>query len=124
MVYNRFVDGAQQSPSFFVNDGWRRRLAVVLETVRAISRQSDPQQMLAAYASRVRQIIPMDRTISLSRRDLKHPQYRITRSDLWKEPVDPWKQRDRLPLLKGGLLAELIYAEQPRIIDEVQISSD
>ena len=30
----------------------------------------------------------------------------------------------RLPLLAGGLLADLIYADQPRVIDELEVTPD
>ncbi len=65
----------------------------------------------------------IDRWVSLSRRDLSPPQYRITRSSLWKEAIDPWRQKDRLPLLEEGLLGELLYDGQPRLIDDLQVSA-
>ena len=33
--------------------------------------------------------------------------------------IDPWKQKDRLPLLEGGLLGDLIYGDEPRLIDDI-----
>ncbi len=45
---------------------------------------------------------------SLSRRGLKAPWVRVTRSTRWTEDLNPWKEPHRLPLLSGGLLAELI----------------
>ena len=62
--------------------------------------------------------------MAVSRRDLEPPQYRITRSSLWKEEINPWKERDRLPLLEGGLLGELVYGDEPRVIDEIQVAND
>ena len=64
-------------------------------------------------------MMPSDRWISLSRRGLEPPRYRITRSSTWSEPVNPWKEKDKLPLLEGGLLGELIYGDEPRIIDDI-----
>ena len=98
---------------------WRARLAEVAELMREMSTHEDPQEMVRAYGRRVRQIMPSDRWISLSRRGLEYPRYRITRSSLWNEEINPWKQTDRLPLLEGGLLAELIYGDQPRMIDDI-----
>ena len=68
---------------------------------------------------RIREV---DRFVSLSRRDLVPPWYRITRSDLFDpdEKINPWKQRDRLPLYDRGLLGELIYGDEPRIIDDLK----
>jgi sigma-B regulation protein RsbU (phosphoserine phosphatase) len=101
---------------------WQARLAHAVETVRELSRQTDPQAMVQHYGQRVRQTMPLDGSVSLSRRGLSYPQYCVTRSSRWTESINPWKQKDRLPLLAGGLLAELIWADQPRIIDDVQLA--
>jgi len=50
--------------------------------------------------------------------------FRITRSSHWTEPVNPWKEIDRQPRFDRGLLRELIYGDQPVIIDEIQIAAD
>ncbi len=103
---------------------WQERLALIVDTMREISRQTDPQEMVQVYAARMRRLFPADGRISLSRRGLSFPEYRITRSTLWKEPVNPWKEKDRLPLLSGGLLASLIYGDEPCIIDDLQVDED
>lgn len=103
---------------------WRERLEVICEMMRDISRQTDPQAMVRAYGEKIQQLTPVDRRISMSRRGLRFPQYRITRSTTWKEEVNPWKEKDRLPLLEGGLLAELIYADRPTVIDDLKFSPD
>lgn len=38
--------------------------------------------------------------------------------------MNPWLDKDRLPLLKGGLVAELIYADEPRVIDDLAVTAD
>jgi sigma-B regulation protein RsbU (phosphoserine phosphatase) len=96
-------------------------LGYIIQTMREISRHTDPQQMVANYVQRIRQIIPMDRHVSLSRRDLARPYVRITRSTTWERQPNPWKQTDRLPLIQGGLLSELIYGEEPRIINDLLV---
>lgn len=106
------------SPSWGSSD-WRARLADLVELMREMSTLEDPQEMVRTYGRRVREIMPSDRWISLSRRGLEYPKYRITRSSLWTEEIDPWKQSEKLPVLEGGLLAELIYGNQPRIIDDI-----
>jgi sigma-B regulation protein RsbU (phosphoserine phosphatase) len=100
---------------------WRERMALVIETMREMSSQTDPQAMVRAYGQKIKNFMPASRRFSLSRRDLLPPYYRITRSSTWKEEINPWKQKERLPLLKGGLLAELIYADEPRLIDDLQV---
>jgi sigma-B regulation protein RsbU (phosphoserine phosphatase) len=97
----------------------RRRLALIVDTMREISLQTDPQVINRIYSQRMRQLMPTARFVSLSRRDLDRPKVRVTRSSQWTEEINPWKERDRLPLLTGGLLAELIWADEPRIIDDL-----
>jgi sigma-B regulation protein RsbU (phosphoserine phosphatase) len=100
---------------------WQERLAVVVDTMREMSRQTDPQEMARAYRARMGRLFPIDNAVSLSRRDLAAPKYRVTRSTLWKEEINPWKERDRLPLLEGGRLAELIYGDEPRLFDDLEL---
>lgn len=100
---------------------WRHRLAVIVDTMRDMSRHSDPQEMVRAYGNRIQQFMPLDRRLSLSRRGLAFPQYRITRSTTWTEDINPWREKDRLPLLEGGLLAKLIYDDEPVVIDNLEL---
>ena len=97
----------------------RQRLALIVDTMREISGRPTRRSSPASTPQRMRQLMPTDRFISLSRRDLDRPRYRITRSSLWTEEVNPWKERDRLPLLTGGLFADLIWGDEPRIIDDL-----
>ncbi len=103
---------------------WPERLALIVETMKEMSRQTDPQEMSRAYGKRMQALRPTDRMVSISRRDLKSPWYRVTRCSLWKEDINPWRDRDRLPLLQGGLFAELLYGDEPRLFDDIQVPDD
>lgn len=103
---------------------WQERLALIVETMREMSRQTDPQGMVRAYAKNIRQLLPIDRSISLSRRGLLPPKYCITRSTTWKDDINPWKEKDRLPVLEGGLLGQLIYGDEPHIADHLEVAAD
>jgi sigma-B regulation protein RsbU (phosphoserine phosphatase) len=96
----------------------------IVQTMREMSLQTDPQAMVSAYRTRVRQIMPVDRHLSLSRRGLEAPWVRITRSSTWAEDVNPWQQKERLPLFEGGLLGELIHGNEPRLIDHLEVARD
>jgi sigma-B regulation protein RsbU (phosphoserine phosphatase) len=105
--------------SVFGDVGWQDRLAQIAEMMREMSQQEDPQSMVRTYAGRMRKLTPGERWVSLSRRGLEPPKYRITRSSTWPEQVNPWKEKDKLPVLEGGLLGELLYGDEPRIIDDI-----
>ena len=107
-----------------ISQDWREQLAFVVATMREMSSHTNPQQMSRAYAARIRQVLPIDGFLSLSRRELAAPEFRITRSSKWTEEVNPWKQRDRLPLLKGGVLAQLIYGDVPRLFEDFHVPAD
>lgn len=103
---------------------WRERLALITETMREISRHTDPQKMVEYYGERMGEFFEWDRFVSVSRRGLVHPEYMITRSSTWTQDVDPWKERHKLPRLRGGLLAELVYGDEPKMIDDLSVSPD
>lgn len=103
---------------------WRERLDQVVETLREMSSQTDPQAMVRAYAARMDVLMPTDGMIAVSRRDVSPPWYRITRSTLWTEEINPWLHPDRLPVLDRGLLKELLYGDVPRVINHLDVSSN
>lgn len=107
-----------------LNASWERRLAFYVDTVREMSLQTDPQQMVRLYSQRMRQVFRSDGFMSLSRRGLSHGEYRITRSSRWEQEVNPWRTPQRLPLFTGGLLGELIWGNEPRILEDVRVSAD
>jgi sigma-B regulation protein RsbU (phosphoserine phosphatase) len=114
----------QHHPTSPSSETWQDRLAFTVQTMRDISRQTDPEKMIWLYASRMRQATPIDGLISLSRRNMQPPWYRITRSTLWKTPLNPWKQQDQLPRFDHGILGELLYGDQPVIIDDWKLPPD
>src|SRR5690349_13770466 len=75
-----------------VASNWEARLAHIVATMREMSGQSDPQEMSRAYGRRMSRLRPLDRMVSISRRDLEAPAFRITRCSLWKEEINPWKE--------------------------------
>lgn len=103
---------------------WRARLAVSVEVMRELSRAADPQEMYAVFARRMVQLFPVSRHLTISRRGLRNPEYRVSRYSQWSDPVNPWKEAHRLPVHHGGLLAELLYADQPRVIDNLVLDPD
>jgi sigma-B regulation protein RsbU (phosphoserine phosphatase) len=103
---------------------WRQRLAFIVHTMRDVSRQTDPEEMVRLYSGRMRQVVPSDRLVTLSRRDLTPPLYRITRSSTWTERINPWKEPERLPQFDRGLLGQLLYADEPAIVDDICIAPD
>jgi sigma-B regulation protein RsbU (phosphoserine phosphatase) len=107
-----------------MSQSWEHRLHDIYELMRDMSQRTDPQDMATAYGQRVMKINPIDRRLSLSRRELASPEFRITRDSSWTESINPWKEKHRLPKLRGGLLADLIYEGRPLIIDDLAVPGD
>ena len=102
-------------------------LGEIYETMREMSLQTDPQLMVRQYGDRMRRVFPDQHRVSLSRRGLEYPQYRVTRTSRWEDAgryVDPWEQPEQTEVKSGGLLAELIYANQARVFDDLTLSED
>src|ERR1700683_3427712 len=101
---------------------WKTELAHVVEMMRDISQQTDPQEASIRYARGLREggFFPFDAYLSLSRRDLPAPKYRITRSSTWKENINPWREQEKLPVFSSGLLGELIYSNEATVIEDLE----
>lgn len=113
--------------SDFYNTGprnTRTRLAASVELMRDLSRVSDPREMHDLFIRRMEEMFPVTRRLTISRRGLHYPEYRVTRCTLWKEPADPWSEAHRLPVYSGGLLAELLYSDEPKVIDHLELDPD
>lgn len=103
---------------------WRGRLAASVDLMRALSRSSDPQEMYTLFSRRMDELFPVTRRLSLSRRGLRVPEYRVTRFSQWKDAANPWTEPERLPVHRGGVLADLLYADEPRLITNLDVSPD
>ena len=98
---------------------WRDELAIIDRTLRAISGITDPEQLVDVYWANIGELVHYDHYLALSRRDVDPPAYLVTRSSRFAEDLNPWTQRERLPRLSGGLLGEILYGDQPAIIDDL-----
>lgn len=112
------------SESLLGTGHWKDRLDQIVSTMREMSLQTDPQEMVKAYSKRMQKLSPNNRMIAISRRGLQEPWFRITRFSGWDADVNPWKDIDSLPLYNSGLLSELIYANEPRLIENLELDSN
>ncbi|HZW06845.1 MAG TPA: PP2C family protein-serine/threonine phosphatase [Phycisphaerales bacterium] len=108
---------------------WRERLAAVVALMRDMSGQADPEAVVRMWRERTRELLPNDGIISVSRRGLEAPWYKVSRASAWERPggtgqPDPWREGHRLPLHDRGLLGELLYGDVPVLIPELRLSDD
>jgi len=57
----------------------RARLAVSVELMRELSRYADPDELYQVFSKRMNQLYPTARQLTVSRRGLDRPQFRIQR---------------------------------------------
>ena len=100
------------------------RLDRAVAALRELSGHANPAAVMRAFKRDTRGLFPFERAVSLSRRDLDRPRVRVTHSDLRPDDVDVWQRPKAAPVLAGGLLGDLIWAGEPRIIDDVRVASD
>jgi len=98
---------------------WPEELAIIDRVMKSVSGITDPEEMVSVYWDGIGDLVPGEDYLSLSRRGVEPPEFLITRSSRFTEHFNPWKQRDRLPRLSGGLLGEIIYADAPVVIDDL-----
>ena len=101
---------------------WRAELSTIVSIMRDLSSQTEPQKAANMYGQRLREanLVPSDAYVAVSRRDLAAPAYRITRFSAWKEDINPWRQKDKLPLFTSGILGDLLYSNEPAIIEDLR----
>lgn len=114
------------TPSSLLAEGMTSgdRLAFFSDLMREISRYTDPQEMVGVYSERMRSRARFDRLVAISRRGLESPRVRVTRSDTWEVERDPWIHADSLPVFDRGVLSDLIWGGEGRVIAPFELPAD
>jgi sigma-B regulation protein RsbU (phosphoserine phosphatase) len=99
-------------------------LQQLVELVKELSIQDDPDRLVRVFNRRHDLLLRYDGLVTVGRRDLEPPSYRITRSWRWHDHVNPWAQPDRLPVFDHGLLGELLYAGVPAVLESLVVNED
>jgi putative nucleotidyltransferase with HDIG domain len=97
-------------------------LSLVLDAARELSRHEDPSHVMRLALAHGRRVIRFDRSLAATRREFEPPRIRITRCDAPGMPFHDPTGKDEFPPIDGGLLAELLYAGEPWVIDDLQVS--
>jgi sigma-B regulation protein RsbU (phosphoserine phosphatase) len=100
------------------------RLQRIDELVKELSFQDDPDRLIRVFGRQADLLLRRDGLVTVSRRDLEKPRYRITRSWRWREAINPWTEPHRLPVHERGVLGELLYAGKPVLIPDMTVADD
>src|SRR6202011_5026718 len=100
------------------------RLQHIDALVKELSVQEDPELLIRVFSQHAEHLWRRDGLVTLTRRELAQPWYRITRSWLWPLNFNSLGEAPRLPVYERGLLGELLYAGKPRIINRLEVPAD
>lgn len=99
---------------------WSVQLEEITSLMRGMSRLDDPQDVVTMYGDYMREMLGHDGRVSVSRRGLDRPWFRITRSETLGN-VDPWRTPGKLPLFDRGILSDLLYSEESKIVHDFRV---
>jgi sigma-B regulation protein RsbU (phosphoserine phosphatase) len=100
------------------------RLQRLDDLVRELSIQEDPDRLVRVYTRHNDLTIGYDGMLTVGRRDLEAPHYRILRSWRRRGVINPWTEFHLLPVLNTGLLGELLYGGKPLLLDRPRVADD
>ena len=103
---------------------WQKRLDLIVDMMRMLARQDDPDDMIRKSQQAFARLLPSDRMVSISRRGLEAPYCRVTRASHWQDQPNPWKQPTKLPLIERALFSELLYAGETRLLNDITVPED
>lgn len=92
--------------------------------VKEISIEEDPERLIRVFTRQSDMVVQRDGLLTVTRRGVQKPQYRITRSHRWPVGVNPWTESHLLPVRTGGILGKLLYAGVPVLVNDLEISTD
>ena len=109
--------------SIFFDDSLpvEERLKTVMDTVKALSGTDDPRTMVKVFGEQVNHLLTRDATLNMTRRYVEAPKFQISRYSGWKEPIDPWLEPEKLPVLEGGILGDLIFGAKAVVLVDYEI---
>ena len=100
------------------------RLQRIDDLVKELSFQDDPDRLVRVFNRQDGLLFRRDGLVTVSRRDLAAPHYRITRSWRWHDGLNPWSEGHLLPVYDRGLLGELLYDGKPTVLSRPRLAPD
>lgn len=111
-------------------------IAIMVDAMRAVSRETEPNRVLYQFGSRLRKIKPVDVFVSVSQRNLAPGEYKITRMFRTAELYDsltldeadreqnPWRDWNHLPIHRAGFIGDVIEIGEPRLFQHLDLRGD
>jgi sigma-B regulation protein RsbU (phosphoserine phosphatase) len=106
------------------------RIGLLLDTVRALSRATEPAEVQRVFSERAAELWGPRGYVSVSTRGLRPGEYKITRTilDLGRRDemtsADPWSRWHAMPVHTGGFIGEIIRSAEPRLLHHLNLRND
>ncbi len=100
------------------------RLWLIDDLVKEMSAQNDADRLVGVFARKGDFLVHRDTWLTLTRRDLQAPFYRVTRSGIWPESLNALTALPTHPTLDRGLLGELLYVGRPALLNRLELAPD
>lgn len=91
------------------------RIERIDELAKELSFQDDPDRLVRVFGKLSSLIFRHTGIVTVTRRDLEAPWYRISRSWRWNNTINPWTEAHLLPMHDRGLFGELLYGGKPEM---------
>lgn len=104
------------------------RLFALQDILLKLSRSTDIFEIQAQLGAGIRELIPFQGLVSISKRNLSEGQYKITRlvQDISQGliPANPWRDWDNLPAYTGGFINRATQITLPRVYQDFYLQDD
>jgi sigma-B regulation protein RsbU (phosphoserine phosphatase) len=100
------------------------RLQRIDDLVKEMSFQDDPDRLIRSFARQSDLLVHHHGIVTVGRRDLEPPHYRVLRSWRWPAGANPWTDPHLLPMYDRGILGELLYRARPALIAPLEVPAD
>jgi sigma-B regulation protein RsbU (phosphoserine phosphatase) len=100
------------------------RLWLIDDLVKEMSAQNDADRLVDVFARKGDFLVHRDTWLTLTRRDLHAPFYRVTRSRIWPDSLNTLTSFNSHPILDRGLLGELLYVGRPALLNRLELAPD
>jgi phosphoserine phosphatase RsbU/P len=122
-------DNAIAEPSRSIDPSASRRVQIVMDMVKALSRADQPQEVQRAFADGLMRLEGPRGYVSLSIRGLAPGEYKFTRFHNTRDPIDfgatdPWKNWSTMPVHRGGFFGQIISNPRPQLIERLNLRDD
>jgi sigma-B regulation protein RsbU (phosphoserine phosphatase) len=107
----------------------RPKVPILVEMMRSVSNAREPAEVQSSFGRGMRRLNGVDGYVATSVRGLEPGDYKVTRKllmgvDAETELPNPWRDWERIPLSRGGVLGSIMARGEPALVQQLDIRVD